>query len=162
MKLLLTLILSFCLGWGLAQMIGNPAIAQSPPAPIGTVDPVPDRYQLGQDMYLESCATCHIALPPAVLPIQTWQTLLQDSEHYGTTIDPPKNPNRKLIWNYLSTFSRPLRDDEPTPFRLSQARHFQALHPQVKLPTEVTIATCATCHPKADVFNFRELAGGES
>jgi hypothetical protein len=124
---------------------------------VGTVDVVPDRYKFGQDLYIETCAACHIALPPAVLPNQTWQILLQDSEHYGTTITPPKKPTITLIWNYLNTFSRPLRDDEETPFRINQARHFKALHPQVKFPEPVTIATCATCHPKADVFNFRTL-----
>jgi hypothetical protein len=145
-QFLLTLLLSLSLGWGAAQAI----------EPTGTVDPVPDRYQLGQEMYLESCAKCHIGLPPATLPTQTWQTLLQDEQHYGVTIDLPKNPNRQLIWQYLSTFSRSLREEEPTPYRLSQARHFKALHPQVRLPANVTIETCATCHPQANVFNFRE------
>jgi hypothetical protein len=163
---LITLLLSLTLGWGIAHAMDrpNPGPANSPAGSastseleIGTVDVVPDRYKLGQELYIDTCAACHIALPPAVLPSQTWQILLQDSEHYGSTITPPRKPAITLIWNYLSTFSRPLRNDEETPFRMAQARHFKALHPQVKFAEPVTIATCATCHPKADVFNFRAL-----
>ena len=44
-----------------------------------TTDAVPQRYQLGQELYLDNCATCHIAVPPAVLPVQTWQRLLEDT-----------------------------------------------------------------------------------
>jgi Dihaem cytochrome c len=164
LRCLMTLVISLCLGWVSAQWLEPPVVAttisssnNSSNPSIGTVDPVTDRYERGQSRYQESCATCHIAIPPAVLPIQTWQILIQDKEHYGVTIDLPQNANRKLIWSYLSTFSRSLRTDEDTPFRIGQARHFKALHPQVKLPPNVTIATCATCHPKADVFNFREL-----
>jgi hypothetical protein len=152
------IILGLCLALGaLLSQMTQPATAQTP-TPIGTVDPVPAKLELNQTRYLENCATCHIALPPAVLPNQTWQLLLQDPEHYGVTLPLISRTDKQLIWAYLSQFSRPLREDEDTPFRLTQSRHFKALHPQVKLPRPVTIETCATCHPKANVFNFRELA----
>ncbi|HEY9883354.1 MAG TPA: hypothetical protein V6C98_07050, partial [Thermosynechococcaceae cyanobacterium] len=91
--LLLLLTWSLCLGWGLAQAkeprsVG--AIAQIPPAQspsspapvkqspvkqttpasrglqaaaIGTVDVVPPGLKLGQEFYLENCASCHLGLP---------------------------------------------------------------------------------------------------
>ena len=80
----LLLVWSLCLGLGLAQAIEAP----QPSAVVGTVDVVPDRYKFGQELYLENCATCHIGVPPSVLPTQTWQGLLQDSQHYGVEVKP--------------------------------------------------------------------------
>lgn len=125
---------------------------------VGTVDLVPPRYQLGQEIYLKNCGTCHIALPPQAMPTQTWQQLLQDSEHYGVKITLLKDPNRLILWNYLQIFSRPLDREEPIPYRLAQSRYFKALHPLVKLPRPLNPVSCATCHPQADSFNFRSLA----
>jgi Dihaem cytochrome c len=158
---LIMLFLSTCLGLALAQGM-QPATAQSvvvespSQATIGTVDPVPAKYQPGQDRYLKTCATCHIALPPAVLPSQTWADLIGDPQHYGAQLPTLGRFEQAQISQYLNHYSRSLRQDEPTPYRVSQARHFRALHPQVKLPQPLTIASCASCHPKADVFNFRE------
>lgn len=170
--LLLILLWSLCLGWGLAQATegrptGQPVAQLTTPAqaapvaqPVveGTVDRVPAQYKLGQDLYLENCASCHVGLPPALLPTQTWGILLQDPEHYGSTINPPVNPARLIIWQYLKTFSRSLREGEETPYRLRTSRFFKALHPQVKLPRQLTVATCATCHPGASKFNYRQLS----
>jgi hypothetical protein len=124
---------------------------------IGTVDVVPPGYKLSQDLYLENCSSCHIALPPAVLPTQTWQQLLQDSQHYGVELPPLVDPTRLLVWNYLRNFSRPQAKEEQTPYRVHDSRYFKALHPQVKLPRPVQISSCVTCHPSATQYNFRRL-----
>jgi mono/diheme cytochrome c family protein len=159
------LVLCLSLGWGMAQ--GLPAAlaqdgaglpADTGAGAIGTVDPIPAAYQNGQTLYLKTCATCHIALPPAVFPTQTWSELIQDPEHYGAQLPKISTFDLRQIDQYLTTYSRSLRQDESTPYRLTQSRHFRALHPQVKLPKPLTIASCASCHPKADVFNFREWA----
>jgi Dihaem cytochrome c len=84
--LILLLLWSLCLGWGLAQ-----AVEPAKPGVVGTVDVVSDRYKFGQELYLENCATCHIAIPPAVLPTETWRDLLQDSEHYGVELSNPSS-----------------------------------------------------------------------
>ncbi len=70
------LVLLFCLSlsWSLAFAIAPRTVA---------LDPVPERYQLGLELYLKNCGTCHRALPPAVMPRETWQQLLQDEQHYG-------------------------------------------------------------------------------
>jgi hypothetical protein len=140
---------SVILGWGLAQ-------ATTPP-PNGTVDVVPSRYQLGQELYLENCATCHVGLPPAVMPSQTWVQLLPDSQHYGAEIPPINGPTLQIIWRYVSTYSRPTDKDEQIPYRLSQSRYFKALHPKVQFSQPVTIRNCGTCHPGASQFDFRSL-----
>lgn len=124
----------------------------------GVVDPAGERYQLGQELYLENCATCHLALPPQVLPTETWQRLLQDSAHYGQTLKLLVDPQRMLVWNYLRTFSRLLPEkNEEIPYRVTSSRYFKALHPRVKLPQPTAISTCVSCHPGANEYNFRKL-----
>jgi len=146
---------SLAMGWLLA--LATNAQSATPTAEIGTVDVVPAQYQLGQELYLENCSTCHIGLPPAVLPTQTWKNLLQDSQHYGAQLKPLVDPPRILVWKYLSTFSRVKRDDEETPYRLNDSRYFKALHPGVKLPRPVQLGSCVSCHQGASDYNFRRL-----
>ncbi|KYC40165.1 cytochrome C [Scytonema hofmannii PCC 7110] len=178
--LLVILAWSLAMGWLLAmatQAQGAPSTTSSHWSPItghrslvtghwslvtdseiGTVDVVPAQQRLGQELYLENCASCHIALPPAVLPTQTWRNLLEDSQHYGVQIKPLIDPPRILVWRYLSAFSRPqLLEDEQIPYRVGSSRYFRALHPNVKLPKPVQIGSCVTCHPSASDFNFRRL-----
>jgi hypothetical protein len=144
---LLLLLWSAMLGWGLAQAASSS----------GTVDPVAERYQLGQEFYLENCATCHVGLPPAVMPTQTWAALLQDTQHYGVQITPLVQPSLQIVWNYVSTYSRPILQNERTPYRLQQSRYFKALHPKVEFTEPPTVNSCAACHPAAAQFNFRSL-----
>lgn len=153
---LVVLIWSLAMGWLLA--LASNAYSAVPSTEIGTVDVVPAKYKLGQELYLENCATCHIALPPAVLPTQTWKNLLQDSQHYGATIKPLVDPGRILVWRYISTFSRPHKKDERTPYRVNSSRYFKALHPQVKLPSPAKIGSCVSCHPGVSEYNFRRLS----
>ncbi|MBD0311745.1 MAG: diheme cytochrome C [Microcoleus sp. T3-bin5] len=160
---LLVLIIVCCTGggWVAAQTAADhtPArLAQvSAIEDNGTVDRIPERYQLGQQLYLENCATCHIGLPPQVLPTETWRRLLQDSEHYGQTIKLLVDPSRLLVWNYLQTFSRPQAKDEEVPYRVASSRYFKALHPKVKMSQPANISSCVTCHPGASQYNFRKL-----
>ncbi len=157
-----------CLGLGLALSVtssGRPSVAQVPSSGgmseaavvTGTVDPVPPEHQLGQSLYLNACATCHIGIPPAVLPDQSWQRLLEEPGHYGLQISPPTDPGRLLIWQYLQQFSRSLQGEELPPFRLENSRYFKALHPRVEFTEPVRLQGCVTCHPQATLFNFREL-----
>jgi mono/diheme cytochrome c family protein len=165
---LLLFLWSIVLGWGLAQATtpphaASPSIvaqantAQANSAAIGTVDPVPQQFQSGQRFYLENCATCHLGLPPAVMPTQTWRDLLQDSQHYGTQITPLQQPALDLVWNYISTYSRPIAKNETVPYRLPRSRYFKALHPKVQFSEPVTLQSCLACHPAARQFDYRSL-----
>jgi hypothetical protein len=147
---------SLAMGWLLTG--GTSTQAANPVDSIGTVDVIPAQYELGQELYLENCATCHIGIPPAVLPTQTWRNLLQDEQHYGTIIKPLVDPQRILVWRYLLTFSRVQLKDEETPYRLNNSRYFKALHPQIKLPRPVQLGSCISCHPSVKDFNFRNLS----
>jgi Dihaem cytochrome c len=154
--LLVVLAWSLAMGWLLA--LASNVQGVTPNSEIGTVDVVPAQYKLGQELYLENCSTCHLALPPAVLPTQTWKNLLEDSQHYGAQLQPLIDPPRVLVWRYLQTFSRPQRKDEETAYRVKNSRYFKALHPKVKLPQPVQINSCVSCHPSANDYNFRRLS----
>jgi len=47
----------------------------------GTVDVLPLNAQLGAQIYLRRCGTCHLALPPETMPAEAWQVLIQDTTH---------------------------------------------------------------------------------
>lgn len=146
------LVWSLTIGWGVAYAIGN-----SPQ--VKGIDYVPEQYQLGQEIYLENCSSCHIAIPPAVLPSETWRQIIQDPQrHYGTRLPTIFKPKLLIMWKYLLTFSRPVYEDETVPYRLQNSRYFKALHPKVDLPENVSPQTCITCHPNASQFDFLTLS----
>jgi Dihaem cytochrome c len=146
---------SVAMGWILG--LATSAHAANPADSIGTVDVVPAQYQLGEQLYLENCSSCHIALPAAVFPSQTWQNLLQDSQHYGAQIQSLGKIQYLLVSKYLYTFSRVQLQGETTPYRLKDSRYFRALHPGVKLPNPVNMGSCVSCHLGADKYDFRSL-----
>jgi hypothetical protein len=154
---LILVILAWSLAMGWLLSFATSAQGANPVSTIGTVDVVPTKYQLGEELYLENCSTCHIALPPAVFPTETWKNLLQDSQHYGAQLKPLVDPPRLLVWRYLSTFSRTQLKDEETPYRLKDSRYFKALHPGVKLSRPVQLGSCVSCHIDASKYNFRRL-----
>ena len=159
--LLLLIVVCCSGGWVAAQTAYSRTPTQvaqvSAVEDIGTVDRIPQRYQLGQQLYLENCATCHIGLPPQVLPTETWRRLLQDPQHYGQTLKLLVDPPRLLVWNYLQTFSRPQGKEEELAYRVASSRYFKALHPRVKMSQPTNISSCVTCHPGVSQYNFRKL-----
>jgi hypothetical protein len=173
--LLLVLLWSICMGFGFAWAAELPDRADplfpakaTPFAPsntiaqatgtIGTVDVVPPKHQLGQDLYLENCASCHVGVPPEVLPTATWLQLIQDSQHYGQQLKPLLDPTRLLVWNYLRSFSRPYLESETTPYRVADSRFFKAFHPKIKFSTKPKLEGCITCHIGAQQYDYRSLA----
>lgn len=124
-----------------------------------SVDPIPTRYLPGFESYIETCTGCHIALPPEVLPLDSWQEILRRPDvHYGVSIPNINRLTQLLIWDYVSTFSRPLPPNNPVPLYAEKSSFFKALHPRVPMPEEVTSNTCVTCHPGAEVFDFITLS----
>jgi cytochrome c5 len=115
------------------------------------------QYALGQELYTKNCSICHLTIPAAVFPSETWRQLLSDSAHYGARIELPIGPERLLVWQYLRDYSRELIPNEPTPYRFGESRLFRALHPKVDLPRELTARSCLACHPAAVAGNFRRL-----
>jgi hypothetical protein len=155
--------LSVILGWSLTVL--PPGMVQGAeltkgkvPPNSAMVDPVPTRYQPGLESYLETCRSCHIALPPEVLPTESWREILRKPDnHYGVSIPNFNRFTQLLIWDYVSTFSRPSPPDAPIPLYVEKSRYFKVLHPRVTLPSGMSSKSCVICHPKALDFDFRSL-----
>lgn len=147
---LISLALSIGLGLQLARAVE--------PTHGGTVDPLQPQHQLAQQLYLQNCGTCHLAVPPAVLPTQTWYRLINDTRHYSVEIQPLPRFDAQLISRYLQFYSRPYYEGEQAPFQIADSRFFSALHPQVELQQPPTLRSCVACHPQAADFNFRQIS----
>jgi hypothetical protein len=144
----------FCENW-----LPSPAYAQTTTTVTpGGVDAVPPGLELAEKTYLQYCATCHVGVPPQVLPSQTWQALLTDSQHYGIPLPPLPKPDQSVIINYIAAFAYPFKPEETVPFRVGRSRFFRILHPQVQLPQPVKLEGCISCHPGAMQFNYRRLS----
>lgn len=121
-----------------------------------SVDKATESFKIGEEFYLQYCTTCHIPIPPAVLPQKTWQRILENpGNHYGVKIEGLTGFTQRLMWQYLQHYSRQLLKNEIEPKYVAQSRYFFALHPKVDLPTPTTINTCIQCHPQASDFNYR-------
>ncbi|NJM97570.1 MAG: diheme cytochrome C [Phormidesmis sp. RL_2_1] len=141
----LSLGLSLWLGMGFAHAIEDP---------YAMVDPIDTQHIASYQRYIERCATCHVALPPAVLPTQTWQVLIHDSAHYGVTLPLMSHFDQRLILNYLQPYSYPSQS-RSIPFRLKDSAYFGALHPDVELPEPLNLRSCLECHAGAGHQNYR-------
>jgi predicted PurR-regulated permease PerM len=143
----------------LASVLGGILLSGwlSPPA-VGQIEPLPERYKIGQQTYLENCSGCHIPLPASVLPLQSWKHLLENPNyHYGVRLQNMIGITQRLIWDYLSYSSRPLTTDAAVPLFIEQSTYFKALHPRVTFTGPVTHLTCVVCHPNASRYDYRTL-----
>lgn len=115
-----------------------------------------NNIEVGQEIYLKNCSSCHIPIAGEVLPTETWRALLSNpQQHYGESLPKMVGLTQYLMWQYLSTHSRSLLKDEPLPMYIANSRYFKALHPQVELPKPANIQTCASCHPNANKLDYR-------
>ena len=152
------IVLTLGLGWGIEKAFGQNLTPTLDSVLENTMDPVPERYQTGLSLYLENCSTCHIPIPPQVLPTQTWQRILEKPQsHYGSSLPPMISSFQMMMWDYLRTFSRPSLIDESSVFYIQDSRYFKALHPQVELPLSISSQTCLTCHSQARNFNYHTI-----
>lgn len=142
---------SLILGWGASYGFQG-SIEQN----TKSVDKATGNFKIGEDFYLQYCATCHIPIPPAVLPQKTWQKILENpGNHYGVRVEGLTGFTQRLMWQYLQNYSRELLKNEIEPKYIAQSRYFFALHPNVTLPTPTTLNTCIQCHHQAKDFNYR-------
>ncbi len=135
------------------QRLIQEAIANTP-----TTDLIPKRYEQSLQIYFANCSTCHVAIPAELLPQQTWQRLLENTnQHYGAQLPNIPGIEVTLMWRYLSTFAKSAAIEDRIPFLLRDSRFFKALHPGVRFPEPPKVTTCISCHPSAAEFNFRRL-----
>ncbi len=127
----------------------------APAAVVGTVDAVAANQQAGRDRYIAQCSTCHLPVPPAVLPRETWTTLMTDTAHYGVALELLPRFDQQLVLNYLRTYSRENWGSRIPAFRVADSAYFTALHPDITSDQPVRLSSCVACHDQADAGNFR-------
>lgn len=157
-SLVLVGLTTFVLALGLSSLIGASHAQVNPPttvSPYRMVDPIDARYEAGYSVYLQQCATCHVVLPPAVLPADTWQVVVTDSSHYGVVLPAYTQFDQQLMLNYLQAYSRRHQAQQGVlPYRLKDSRYFQALHPNVELPQPLNLQSCTSCHLGANQQDY--------
>jgi hypothetical protein len=158
---LLVLTCSFIIGERKSLLLSQPAL-DSNIEPIGTVEAIAPEYQFGHQLYVENCASCHIGIPPAVLPTQSWLRILTNPKHYSVQLKPLTRPANVLVLNYLRQYSRNAIAKELIPSRLRDSRYFKALHPQVEFTQPINLGGCISCHANASKFDFRTFSEASS
>jgi mono/diheme cytochrome c family protein len=115
------------------------------------------------EKYRTECASCHLAYPPALLPLASWRRLLSNLEnHYGT--DASLEPAEVLE---LSRWLEPLAGsykkvrEEPAEDRITRAAWFVREHRKIDAevwlrPSVKSASNCAACHTTADEGNYND------
>ena len=125
----------------------------------------PSRFE--QDaVYIEECGACHLAYPPDLLPVASWERVMAGLEdHFGedATLDEETGSH---ISAYLttqglqpgkpSTMSRLLRNlPDPPPLRITELPAFVNMHYEIPIQLQVKqletgfLSPCADCHREA-------------
>ena len=120
---------------------------------------------------LKECSACHIAFPPQMLPMRSWQALMSHlDKHFGEDASLPKNTVQDIA-RYLTSmaadspthnegrvFLRNLPQSE-TPLRIVDTPIWQMIHgspanPVFKRPDITSPANCGACHQGAAQGQF--------
>lgn len=117
-------------------------------------------------LYPQECASCHMAYPPSLLSVDSWQRIMMGlSQHYGV--------DASLDTAQIDKISQWLKSEagvykkvqtSPPEDRISKSNWFIREHRRVapevwQLPSVKSSAHCMACHTQADQgrFNEREL-----
>ena len=126
-----------------------------------------DRVPMPQlPAYQQECAACHLAYPPGLLPVASWQRLMGNlPKHFGTdaSLDAA---TLKTLSDFLSanagSFKKVARDPAPPPEdRISRAPWFVREHDEIGAATWKrkaigSASNCAACHTNAVQGSFSE------
>lgn len=125
------------------------------------------------EAYLKECGACHFAYQPELLPIRSWQKIMDTlDKHFGTDASLPEDSKAELH-KYLTEGSaekssvknaqRLLKSISPdeTPARISEIKFFKKEHrkirPEVLQRKAIgSISNCAACHTTADKGDYDE------
>lgn len=113
--------------------------------------------------YVQECAACHLAYPPALLPAPSWQRVMANlPRHYGTdaSLD-PATVSALATWLTANAATSSRRSESPPDDRITRANWFIREHHELaaatwKLPKVRNAANCAACHTQADQGDFNE------
>ena len=124
-------------------------------------------------LYIEECGACHVAYPPGLLPVQSWQEIMLGlSDHFEDNAEMDQETADEIS-RYLgehalrmgrpSTMSEMLRNipDKP-PIRITELPAFISVHDNVHVQADgsdnqgVYLSRCAECHSDAEKGSFDE------
>ena len=115
------------------------------------------------EKYRTECASCHLAYPPALLPVASWRRLLSHLDnHYG--VDASLEPAEVLeISKWLEPLAGTYKKvrEEPAEDRITKAAWFVREHRKIDAevwlrPSVKSAANCAACHTTADDGNYND------
>lgn len=115
------------------------------------------------EKYRSECASCHLAYPPALLPVATWRRLLSTLEsHYGA--DASLEPAEVLeISKWLEPLAGSYKKvrEEPAEDRITKSAWFVREHRKIDAevwlrPSVKSAANCAACHTTAEEGNYND------
>jgi Dihaem cytochrome c len=142
--------------WRLLAGLASAALAQAALADGTPRVPLLPKYQ-------QECAACHVAFPPGLLPLASWQTLMANlPRHYGTDASLDAASARELsTWLAAHAGSSRRVRDAPPDDRITRSAWFTREHDEVpaatwKLPAVKSASNCAACHTQAAQGDFSE------
>lgn len=114
-------------------------------------------------LYRQECAACHVAYPPALLPAQSWQRIMQGlSDHYGVDASLDADQIQHIAqWLQGQAGSYRKVHGVPAQDRITQSDWFVRKHRKVtrevwRLPSVQGPTQCAACHAQAEQGRFDE------
>jgi len=122
-------------------------------------------------LYIDECGACHLAYPPGLLPVQSWQGIMSGLEdHFGESAETDEETATHIA-DYLervalqkgkpSPMSQMLRNmpDDP-PLRITEFPAFITAHAEIPIQLQVEkldegfLSPCADCHRQAASGRF--------
>lgn len=120
------------------------------------------RFAATNPVWQEECGTCHIAYPPALLPVESWRAIMaQLDRHFGVDAGVDA-PTAKTITAFLeANAGRDRRRSSTGLLRITETRWFVREHDEVparvwKGPAVKSAANCEACHTHAAQGDFSE------
>ena len=134
-----------------------------------------DQQYVKDAVYIEECGACHLAYPPGLLPVASWEGLMEDlADHFGESAELDQETADHITQYAVqealrpgkpTTMSQMLRNmpDDP-PLRITEFPSFISAHAvigeqlQMDEFAEGFLSPCADCHRQAaDALFDKEL-----
>lgn len=112
--------------------------------------------------YVQECAACHIAYPPAMLPAMSWARLMGGlDKHFGTDASLDARDVQQLSQWLQAHADRRQALAPPPEDRITRTARFERKHrhitPQTwRLPSVRSASNCMACHAGADKGQYSE------
>jgi len=147
---------AFRFGLALAALLGTALAAQADDGPRGPRLPPLPRYQ-------QECTSCHGAYAPGLLPVESWQRLMNSlPRHFGTDASLDAASTKEIsIWLAANAGTYKRVREAPPEDRITKSAWFVRKHDEVSAATwkrasVKSPANCNVCHAQADQGDFNE------